>query len=104
MLDTCTSFVLVSRPEMALTTGAGSQPSAGARAAGTASAVADAAARALSTNCRTAATLAAGSGSAMGAANLAPVKRFPPCGSSTVRRLIGNPTVSRSVRAPYRSW
>src|SRR6516164_8495091 len=104
MLETWTSFVLVSRPEIALTTGAGSQPTAGARAAGTVSAAVALAARASSTNCRTAAILAAGSVSAMGAANLAPVNRFPPCGSSWARRLIGNPTVSRSSGAPCRSW
>src|SRR5215813_15093069 len=40
MLETWTSFLLVSRPETALTTGAGSQPMTGARAAGTVSAAA----------------------------------------------------------------
>src|SRR6266568_559164 len=103
-LDTCTSLVLVSRPETAAMTGAGSQLSAGASAPDTASAAVALAVRAVSTNCRTAATLAAGSGSAMGVTNLAPVNRLPPCGSSWVRRLIGNPMVSLSSGAPCRSW
>ena len=52
MLDTWTSFLLVSRPETVLTTGAGSQPSTGARAVGTVFAAAALATRAASTNCR----------------------------------------------------
>ena len=43
-------MVLVNRPETVLTTGAGSQPINGARAAGTVSAAAELAARAASTN------------------------------------------------------
>src|SRR6266567_4692992 len=104
MLETWTSLVLVSRPETAAMANAGSQPSAGASAPDTASAAVTLAVRAVSTYCRTAAILAAGSGSAMGAAKPAPVKRLPPCGSSWVRRLIGNPTVSLSTGAPCRSW
>src|SRR5258708_7891128 len=76
MLETWTSLVLVSRPEIVLTTGAGSQPIAEARAAVTVSAVAALPPRPASQHCPPAATLAARSVSAMGAANLAPVNRL----------------------------
>src|SRR2546427_2826985 len=57
-----TTLFRSSRPETTPTNGAGSQPTAGASAVVTVSDAAPLAARAASTNCRTAAILAAGNG------------------------------------------
>ena len=101
-LEACTSLAEVIRLDIAPSTGPGSQASTGPSSP---TASTDACARAWSTNRRTAWTRAAGSGSASGPGSRAPVNRLPPCGSSSVRRLIGMPTgIVSGTATPSASW
>jgi hypothetical protein len=87
--------------EITMSSGAGNLASAGATTPSAPMAGSEAA---VVTSPRITAMRFTGSGSAIGMAMRAPAKRFPPTGSSSVRRLTGMASGSESICTPRASW